>query len=310
MKTHPKIVTFFLVVIGALFASNYLISLNVRQAKIVSVAGSAIVTRAHTGEQVDAKADLRLYQGDTVTTKSKTKVVIQLDDGSITQMTSLSSMKIDQLSKSLKGQSTNLALDDGKSWQKVKKLDVQHDKFNVSTPTAVAGVRGTYFSSEVEQATDSTFDVFDGQVDVYQKADPSMAVSVRANHRTEVKKTALPTQPSMIPQDDLKKGLSEGIEGAVDPESSNYDLKINIEPQTLQAGQKGVVTLQFTKGGSPYNGIVTFNVSLSGTATFVENGSQSLDITSNEKGFAKAEITASAKEEIKISADVSFESQE
>lgn len=300
------------VVIGIMISVNsYLESVNVRIARVVTITGNVEVQRSHTGEWIPAEHEMRLYEGDVVRTRSGSKVVIQLDDGSMAQLTSLSTMKIERLNKSLRGQSTDLGVEMGKSWTKVKKASSVSSKFNVSTPTAVAGVRGTYFSTEVEEQTvDSTFDVFDGQVDVYQKEDPTQVVSVRQNFRTEVKKGSNPTEPKKMSTEELNKGLADGISWGSDSESSNYDMKIDVYPHVLMPGEKGVVTLRFYQNGKPYNGSVIFVASLGGSATFISNGSQTLEVVSNEKGEAKVEVTDSVKEQIILNADVSFLTQE
>jgi hypothetical protein len=292
-----------------LFLSVYLNAINVRVARIVSFEGTTQVQRARTDAWIPAENDMRLYEGDTVKTGSKSKAVIQLDDGSVTQITSLSILTMDKLSKSLKGKNTNMDVDLGKAWMKVKKIETSKDKFSVGTPTAVAGVRGTYFSTEVEESTDSSFDVYEGEISVQQKQDPSNQVDVRSNYRTEVKRGQQPTAPSMIPKDQLQKGLTEGISG-LSPENGSYDLKIDVNPPVIQAGGKAVVTIQFLENGKPYNGTVNFTVNLGGSASFLSNGSQTLEVISSEKGATKVEITDTIKEEVTINADVSFETKE
>ena len=289
-KTHGKIALALLLALGffVVYAMN-LEALNVRAAKIESSKGKVEVKRAGAKEWVPATQGMKLNEGDVVKTGSGSTLTIQ------------------KLDRSLRGKNTGMDVGVGKSWNKVKKLDVSRDKFNVGTPTAVAGVRGTYFSTEVEQTTDSTFDVFEGEVSVSQRSDPLAAVDVRQNHRTEVKRGDKPSAPSQIPADDLRDGLANGIEGALDPANAIFDLKIKIDPPTVQPGARATVTVQFMENGKPYNGSVTFILNLGGSATFVDNGSQSLEITSNEKGLVVLEITDTVREEITIGADVQFE---
>ena len=230
-----------------------------------------------------------------------------MDDKSVVQLTSLSTLTLDKMSRSLKGNKTNMEMGVGKSWNKVKKQQESRDKFNVSTPTAVAGVRGTYFSGEVEETTDSTFDVFEGEISVQQRQDPTYQVYVRTNSRSEVKRGQKPSAASQIPQDQLQDALSNGIQGALE---NAYDLQIDVNPPMITAGGKATVKIQFLENGKPYNGSVVFILSLGGSAMFLDNNSQAFEIRSNEKGFATLEITDSVKEQVTIGADVSFEVQE
>lgn len=309
MKRFIKPIVALAFITAALAAGTFVTSVNVRVASIASMSGSVEVKRANTDKWIPAEVDMRLYEGDEVRTKSKSKVVVQLDDGSMTQLTSLSNMKMQKLARSLKGKSTDMDMGVGKSWMKVKKQSLTTDKFSVSTPSAVAGVRGTYFSTEVEQSEDSTFDVFEGQVGVHQKADPTVEVAVRTNQRTQVIKGNDPTAAKAIPAEDLQKGLSEGIEGALDKESGAYDLKIDVNPPVVTAGGKATVTVRFLDGGKPYNGVVTFTLTLGGSAVFADNKAQVIDIVSDEKGVARIEITDPVREQINIGADVSFENK-
>jgi hypothetical protein len=310
MKTNYKKIGLALALVAGFFVvyAMNLTALSTRRATVESMSGTVEVKKNGTSKWVAASKGMVLNEGDIVRTKSGSKVVIKLDDGSINQLTSLSTLTIQKLNRSLRGKDTGMDVEVGKSWNKVKKLDVARDKFNVGTPTAVAGVRGTYFSTEVEQSTDSTFDVFEGEVAVHQRNDPAYQVAVRQNHRTEVKQgAARPANASQIPADELQAGLAGGIEGALDAGNAIYDLNIKIDPPTLQPGAKATVTVQFLENGKAYNGAVTYILNLGGSATFLQNGAQTLEVTSNEKGLVVIEITTTVREEITISADVQFE---
>ena len=311
MKTNYNKIGLALVLAAAFFVvySMNLAALSTRRATIESMSGTVEVKKAGTDKWVKvAKTGMVLNEGDQVRTKSGSKVVIKLDDGSVNQLTSLSNLTIQKLDRSLRGNTTGMDVEVGKSYNKVKKLNVERDKFNVGTPTAVAGVRGTYFSAEVEQTTDSTFDVFEGEVAVHQRNDPTYSVPVRQNQRTEVKRgQGQPSAAAQIPADALREGLANGIEGALDPGNAIYDLKINVDPPSIQPGARATVTVQFLENGKAYNGAVTYTLTLGGSATFVDNGSQSMEVTSNEKGLVTVEITDTVREEISINADVAFE---
>ncbi len=310
MKVKIKFIVIAVMMALPVMMVSYIMALNVRVAAIQSFKGNVKVQRMHDTAWIDADVGMQLYEGDIVKTGGRSKVVIELDDGSITQLASLATMKMEKMRKSLKGKNTNLDVEIGKTWMKVKKLNRKRDAFNVSTPTAVAGVRGTYFSTEVEETTDSTFDVFDGEISVAQNQNRGQAVIVKSNHRTQVKKGAnAPTPAGQIPQDELSDALSNGIGGSAGSESS-YDLDININPPVITAGGTAEVTVQFKENGQSYNGSVTFVLTLGGSATFVENGSQSLEVISNERGEATVQITDNVKEEITINADVQFSVEE
>jgi len=306
MNRKRLIVAVLIALLSPVCIYSYLIAVAVRVATIASVEGTVNVQSAETGKWTAGEAGMKLFEGDVVKTGTRSKVVIELDDGSVTQLTSLSNMTMEKMRRGLRGKSTDLDMEVGKSWMKVKKLDQKRDKFNVSTPTAVAGVRGTYFSTEVERTTDSTFDVFDGAIQVSQRSDPSQKVMVQTNHRSQVKKGRAPTPAKQIPSDELKKGLEQGIGGAASSEDARYDLNVVVDPPTLKAGEQGVVNVQFMENNRPFNGAVVFRLTLGGTATFVQNGSNTIEVNSNEQGFASLEITTEGGGEVQINADVDF----
>lgn len=307
MKQIRNAMLVLIAVVTPLVFYAYLEAINVRVATLKQVDGKVQVQRVETGQWVNGEVGMRLYEGDVLKTGGKSKAVIELDDGSVTQITSLANLKMEKMQRKLSSRQTDLNVELGKSWMKVKKLNEKKDKFDVSTPSAVAGVRGTYFSTEVEQTADSEFDVFEGLIAVSQKGDRSQAVAVASSQRSQVKKGRLPTAAQKIPEEELKEGLSQGIEGAAgSSDDANYDLKIDVQPKTLKAGEKGVVNVQFTENGKPYNGSVIFVLNLQGTSNFSENGSQSIEVTSNEQGFASVEVVAEGEEQIQISADVNF----
>lgn len=309
MKTG-KVLAAFAAVVALIMTCGYLMAVNVRVVTVKEVSGSVTIQRAGSQERAAATVGMRLYQGDTIKTGSRSKIVLELDDGSLVQLTSLTTMTVDRLSKSLAGKKTAVEMDLGKSWMKVKKLSKGQDKFNVGTPSAVAGVRGTYFSTEVEQTSDSTFDVFEGQVDVSQRTDPTQIVEVKSNHRTQVKAGGKnPSSPSSIPTEDLQKSLQDGISGAMDAEDASYDLKIG-KPNSISPGEQAPVTIQFLENGKAYNGSVTFVVTVGGSAKFVENNSQSIEVVSDQKGFAQVMVTDDVKEEMTIGVDVQFAAEQ
>lgn len=306
MDKKKLVVLVLIVMLSPLMLYSYLIAVSVRVAEIGFVSGTVNVMSEETGKWTPAEKGMKLYEGDVVKTGTRSKVVILLDDGSQTQLTSLSNLKMQKLRRGLRGQSTELDMKVGKNWTKVKKLDKKHDNFSISTPTAVAGVRGTYFSTEVEQTTDSTFDVFEGEVVVSQKSNPNEKVTVLESQRSKVKKGRAPSAVTQIPADELQKSLEMGIGGNANSEDAVYDMQIVADPPTLKAGETGIVKVQFMENGKPYNGEVLFTLTLGGSATFLQNGSNSIEINSSEKGFVSLEITALGDEPIQINADINF----
>ena len=186
----------------------------------------------------------------------------------------------------------------GKTWARVRKLN-DESKFHVKTPTAVAGVRGTFFSSEAQESS-SAFDVFDGEVEVSSASDPSQTVSVKANQRTTVGANKAPAAPSAIPASDAAAG--RGGFNEQEYTSATFEIQISVNPQVVQPGEKSTVSIQVFKNGAPYSQEVNLRLTLGGSALFADSGSNTIDVATNSKGAATLQITDSVEESITVDA--------
>jgi hypothetical protein len=128
-------------------------------ATITVVTGSAEIVRGG-GPPVAAQVDARLQPGDEVRTGADGKVEIQYDSGHILRL----------------AESTRIRLSDdpgrsgifvfvGKLWSRFKSI-LGQSKFEVQTPTVVAGIRGTTIITEVEADGTSDIGVEEGEVEL------------------------------------------------------------------------------------------------------------------------------------------------
>lgn len=107
-------------------------------------------------------------QGATIKTGANSSAMIKWAAGNVAKIPAFSRIKLDEVSKSESGaEKSSLNIQQGKVFAHVKKLQTSDSKFELKTPTAVAGVRGSdIFGSSSGEG--STFGVTEG----------SMAVSV------------------------------------------------------------------------------------------------------------------------------------
>jgi ferric-dicitrate binding protein FerR (iron transport regulator) len=285
--------------VGAMFVYSASFAVKQRAAILVNVKGTVKVNS--TAGWVAAAERMELREGDQVKTEGGSSAIIRMDDGSMVKVGPLSSMKVSTLSQKGGDNKTALNISNGKAWSRVKKLTSDSD-FSVKTPTAVAGVRGTYFSAESAQA--STFDVFEGSVSVSGIKSPSDSVLVGANQRSVVSANQKPAAPVALPAD----AAQEGKTGFSTEEftSATFDLQISISPQVVEPGQPATVHIQVFKGGKPLNEEVKIGLTLSGSATFVSSGSNQADVTTNGQGAASLDITSQEKESVTVSAQMSI----
>lgn len=101
------------------------------------------VQTAQGAKWVKATVGMQLVSGAKIKTGSGGEALLTWDNGNVVKLRPLSNLVLTQVAKT--GSTTNVALDiqKGGVFAKVKKLQNAKSSFNVGTPTAVAGVRGT-----------------------------------------------------------------------------------------------------------------------------------------------------------------------
>ncbi len=271
-----------------------------RKITLIGIKGEVQVRKAGSEEWVTASEGFELYEGDSIKTKTKSSALLKFDDGTITKVGSLTILNINKLFIEGKGKSTMLDVEMGKVWHRVKKINVD-DTFRVMTPSAIAGVRGTFFASEVDE-TISTFDVFEGEVEVYQKDTPSAKIVLKQNERTKVEANKAPTAPTVIPKEELDVLKNEFSEEEYNAYS--YSIEMDISPETIEAGGKADVTIRVFYNGKPVNRSMELKVKLGGRAVFAGTDINEMTISTDEEGVAKFQVTDDVAERIPI--DVSM----
>lgn len=172
---------------------------NERSAKITSVSGTV---------EVNGKAASKnqsLAKGQTVTTGSGSRADIQLDNGTVMRLGADSKLKITELVLEGRASSTSTDLEKGSASMQVTRLN-RGSSFSVSTVSAVAGVRGTYFYiNSDDKSKDVNIACYSGKVVVSRinadgSVDTKNPVSVNAGYATTINgKTGEAEKPFPIP---------------------------------------------------------------------------------------------------------------
>lgn len=120
-----------------------------RVAKVISVSGDVQVTKAGGKKPYKAFKNLYLNQGDHLKTGSDANVVLEVEDrkDEVTVGPN-SSLYVSKLQED-EGKNTSFKVWSGSMWVKASTLLETDDSFEVETPTAVMGVRGTNFGVDV-----------------------------------------------------------------------------------------------------------------------------------------------------------------
>jgi ferric-dicitrate binding protein FerR (iron transport regulator) len=178
------------------------------------------VSIARSGKTISASAKTAVDWQDLVNTQVNARARITLDDGSVLNVGSESSMKI--VKHDAGAQQTELELTYGKLRTQAQKIAKPDGKFEVRTPAGVAGVVGTDFFVAFDNTT-GTMNVitFEGLVKVCNLA--GVCVLVKAGQMTSVRSgdNSAPLPPQQATLDllvatskDTDPGVTSGVTGA------------------------------------------------------------------------------------------------
>jgi hypothetical protein len=119
---------------------------------ILSIAeGNVFVMKAGTDSWTEAQVEMSLETGDTIKTGDSSSAKITFFDGSTIELQAGTEIEIVSLEISMDTGSTTITLEQtiGNSISRVKKLIDPASRYEVETPTGVAGVRGSVLTVQV-----------------------------------------------------------------------------------------------------------------------------------------------------------------
>jgi len=164
--------------------------------EFVAVVGNVSVKRG--GGVFKPKAKEQIHVKDVITTGEKSRTKLLMIDRSQLTLGAKSKMEIKEFNLKANTRKGLLSLSVGKLQALVEKKPAG-SSFDVHTPTAVAGVRGTEWISLVEvvqNATTSSFYTLHESIAVFNTALPSQVVTVGAGNFTVVAAGVAPTIPA------------------------------------------------------------------------------------------------------------------
>ncbi|HHY73789.1 MAG TPA: hypothetical protein GX497_11355 [Bacillus bacterium] len=143
-----------------------------RIAVVKEVKGEVYIKKGGGQREFKAKDGMSLTQGDSVRTEGKASANIHYDDGSKATVGANSKLIVSKLDNKDDGKQTKTKVLSGKVWNSVKNLSNVNDEYDIETPTAVMGVRGTHFLVSTDPlAGKSSVSVLEGIVGVSQNID-------------------------------------------------------------------------------------------------------------------------------------------
>ncbi len=133
-----------------------------KAAEITMLEGEASVLRDGSSEWREARNDMPLMEGDALYSREESFVEVRYANGAIVRLGEETKIIIKESTE--KKSSTNTLL--GKIWVNMKKLISRDKDFELSSPTAVAAIRGTKFRMDTRKDSSTDVRVFSGEVAV------------------------------------------------------------------------------------------------------------------------------------------------
>ena len=174
--------------------------------KVILLKGDCHVIREGETPQ-KAKLDMDVFLKDKFVTKEDSTLRIALKDGSALSLGPNAELSMDAFSfdPEQKKRNAGLKVLSGKLRAVVNDLhDYKERDFNVNTPTAIVGVRGTIFIVWVKAPKITEVFSIDKTVFVANVVDPTKGVLLKQMQGTQVTDTKPPAPPKSISETELK----------------------------------------------------------------------------------------------------------
>lgn len=157
------------------------VQLASRRAIVTMVHGNGTIRRAN-GKVEPLKVNVALSKGDAVATGSDGYAELVIDNQSVLRLNRDTELRLSSIqeprsagSKDQRPYVTRLALLRGKTWTHVQKWAGGIVNYQIQLPTAIAGVHGTVFETEVKPDSSGSVGVIEGEVGVGGGADSAPA---------------------------------------------------------------------------------------------------------------------------------------
>jgi hypothetical protein len=140
--------------------------------RIEDMKGKVEIKKAGMTRFATARKNMAVNPGDEIRTEAGSEAVVTLETTAVSGIGENTEFKLDsfEVNPDTKAAQVKVNLPKGKLWSEVGRLKTKDSNYNIETPTAVTGVRGTVFLVEVEKATaDTSVSVISGQVAVGSK---------------------------------------------------------------------------------------------------------------------------------------------
>lgn len=211
---------------------------NMRAARIKNVSGTAKIKKAGGEKAYPALEGMGLVQGDSIITGSSGQVILEMDGDKEVRIGSNTQMILSELVKSASamGSKTSLGLLSGKVLITINKKLSQDSKFEIKTPTAIMGVRGTAFYVGFYDGQ-TVVDVVDGTVNAENTQNGS-TVDIPQNSSAVINKTGEQPAPIVLHRVELQDLDLFMLQGIKNNNRASEELKKQLDEVIQQKQQE------------------------------------------------------------------------
>jgi len=181
--------------------------------RVVLISGNVVIVHAGSQQEYLAAKGVSLYDGDTLTSGSKSRISMRLNDESTITMGSDAKLTLSRNiydpDKKVRTSFLKMTIGKARFWVQ-KYTGYKRSDFRIKTPTAVAGVRGSDFTIFVTEA-DDLFTAFEDTVlEVASLKFPDEKPSVlRDFEQTRVRPGQRPSPVLRLPVSHIKQIMRE-----------------------------------------------------------------------------------------------------
>ncbi|MDD4835230.1 MAG: FecR domain-containing protein [Lutispora sp.] len=239
-------------------------------AKLIQMEGDVQVVRAGGEKPFKAFLKMRLTEGDRIITGPTGTAKIEMDDEVVITLAENTKIYLSELRGSKGAQQSSINLQSGGVGSSVKKKLKENSRFEIKTPTAVMGVRGTEFFTQY----------FNGNVDV-RVVDGVVEVKVSVTKAGEVTDFgAVGVQTYSFPVSALKQvSFGEGVSAGNLPDSVE---SLNLQGLPIPFLDRVREINQQNPEAIPQNIIDTIDEAVNSAVLAMQNRMNSVDLAPDE----------------------------
>ncbi len=179
--------------------------------KITALQGKVDILKGGKPSAVLAKINESVYLNDIIRTKTDSRAEITFNDGTVVKIAPRSRVDINEYFTDAQSFRVTLSIPRGKAGASISKESVEKikaapkaNRFEIKTPIAVAGVRGTSYIV-AHYPTYSTVTVITGRVYCYNPQFPERVIEVVAGQKTIIREGSPPVPPRALTPGEMQR---------------------------------------------------------------------------------------------------------